>query len=436
MNQEYPPLEILRKICQNKQTGHLQIQTNSVRWNIYLVEGKIQYAQHNLQSIETVKNYLIHLQIPFANTIGSDLRNLSKPFLLLAIVKELVEQNQINREQKNILLRKLTEDAIESFICLPEGQTKWEVNNNLSLMGAPKIFENNGIEGDQIIDSLKGKISQWQKLKPFISSPHQRPSCPNISLLSTKVSGGSLTPSVLQKLVKTMTGESLRNISFLLKQDDFKLAQVLYPYIKHRIIILDPPKSPLDKLPLIPSVSNLSSLRVRNVRGNYFTEKAENISSSSSVKSTIVSSTNTVNTVKNNLPVSSTIKPSPSIGSKTHKIICIDDSQVMLDTIKDYLGSENYDTLTVANPMQCLPSLFASKPDLILLDLSMPNINGNRLCQILRSSPTFKQVPIIIVSGNINMLTQEKIEAIGANDFLPKPFTKEELLVIVNKYLL
>lgn len=41
-----------------------------------------------------------------------------------------------------------------------------------------------------------------------------------------------------------MTGESLRNISFLLKQDDFKLAQVLYPYIKHRIIILDPPKSP------------------------------------------------------------------------------------------------------------------------------------------------------------------------------------------------
>ncbi|MTF39938.1 response regulator [Cyanobacterium aponinum] len=434
MNQEYPPLEILRKICQNKQTGHLQIQTNSVRWNIYLVEGKIQYAQHNLQSIETVKNYLIHLQIPFANTIGSDLRNLSKPFLLLATVKELVEQNQINREQKNILLNKLTEDAIESFICLPEGQTKWEVNNNLSLMGAPKIFDDDGIEGTQIIDSLKEKISQWQKLKPFISSPHQRPSCPNISLLSTKVSGGSLTPSVLQKLVKTMTGESLRNISFLLKQDDFKLAQVLYPYIKHRIIILDPPKSPLDKLPLIPSVSNLSSLRVRNVRGNYFTEKAENISSS--VKSTIVSSTKTVNTVKNNLPVSSTIKPSPSIGSKTHKIICIDDSQVMLDTIKDYLGSENYDTLTVANPMQCLPSLFASKPDLILLDLSMPNINGNRLCQILRSSPTFKQVPIIIVSGNINMLTQEKIEAIGANDFLSKPFTKEELLVIVNKYLL
>ncbi|BAQ66861.1 response regulator [Geminocystis sp. NIES-3709] len=435
MNEEYPPLEILRKISENRQTGHLQIHTNYVKWNIYLVEGKIQYAQHSLQSLETLKSYLIYLKIPISNIIFSSFTKANSLFFLLLTIKELVEQNHINTTQKNILLQKLTEDAIESFICLPEGLTKWEIDKTLSSMGAPIIFNHNSIKGSgQIIDAMKDRVSQWQKLQPFISSPHQRPSCPNLSLLSTKIQGANLTPSILHKLVSTMKGESLRNISFLLKQDDLKLGQILYPYIKHNIIVLDTPKSPLDKLPSIPSVNSVSSLFVPNSqkKERSFTSSDEKINiSPSSLKSTTTSSPSNTD---NNISLS--VQKPPSNSSKIPKIICIDDSQVMLDTIKDYLGSQNYETLTVANPMQCLPSLFASKPDLILLDLSMPNINGNRLCQILRSSPTFKKIPIIIVSGNTNMLTKEKIEAIGANNFLPKPFTKEELLVIVNKYLL
>lgn len=437
MNEEYPPLEMLRKISENRQTGHLQIQINYVYWNIYLVEGKIQYAQHNLQSIDTIKNYLTSLKVPITNIIFPSLTKVNSPFFLLLTIKQLVAQQYINTTQKNVLLQKLTEDAIESFICLPEGHTKWEINKTLLSMDAPIIFDHDGIKGDQIIDPLKDRVSQWQKLQPFIFSPHQRPSCPNLSLLSTKIPGGNLAPPILYKLVSTMKGESLRNISFLLKQDDLKLAQILYPYIKHRIIVIDSPKSPLDKLPSIPSIRNISSIEVKNLEKKIIgktssdADEKVNVSPSSlKSKSTIASSPSDIN---NDIALSAG-KPH-SASSKTHKIICIDDSQVMLDTLKDYLGSENYDTVTVANPMQCLPSLFASKPDLILLDLSMPNINGNRLCRILRTSPVFKKVPIIIVSGNTNMLTKEKIEEIGANNFLPKPFTKEELLVIVNKYL-
>jgi len=231
-----------------------------------------------------------------------------------------------------------------------------------------------------------------------------------------------------------MKGDSLRDISFLLKQDDLKLAQVLYPYIKQGVIVLDSPKPPFDKFPLIPLVNNVASPSISNLHKeviNKTTEKV-NISPTPSI-SKIASSPSHINKTANTSVSFSAQKAVSS--ATTPKIICIDDSQVMLDTIKDYLGSENYETITVSNPMQCLPFLFSSKPDLILLDLSMPNINGNRLCKILRTSPTFKQVPIIIVSGNTNMLTQENIDSIGANNYLPKPFTKEELLVIVNKYL-
>jgi twitching motility two-component system response regulator PilG len=425
MNEEYPPLEMLRKISDNRRTGHLEIQTNYICWNIYLVEGHIQYACHNLQSIETLKNYLLYLKIPISDIIFPSLTKVNSPFFLLLVIEQLVQQKQINANQKKFLLQKLIEDAIEPFVCLPEGQTKWKIDKTLLSIDAPKIFDDNGIKGSEIIDSLKERISQWQKLQPFISSPYQVPSCPNLTLLSMKVSGGNIPFTVLHKLVSKMKGESLRNISFLLKQDDLQLAQVLYPYIKHSIIVLDSPKSPFDKLPSIPSVTSVSSSSP-SLETETPAEVEINISAPLSPEK-ITSSRQTSNSI-----LHPEVKPSVS---KTPKIICIDDSQGILDTIKDYLGNENYETVMVANPMECLPSLFTSKPDLILLDLSMPKMNGNRLCQILRTSPLFKQVPIIIVSGNTNLLNQEKIEAIGANDYLPKPFTKEDLLLMVNKYI-
>jgi twitching motility two-component system response regulator PilG len=83
--------------------------------------------------------------------------------------------------------------------------------------------------------------------------------------------------------------------------------------------------------------------------------------------------------------------------------------------------------------MKCLSFLFQSKPDLILMDISMPGINGNRLCQILKNSPVFKQVPIILISGNTKLLNQETIESTGATDCLAKPFTQESLLDMVEK---
>jgi twitching motility two-component system response regulator PilG len=107
----------------------------------------------------------------------------------------------------------------------------------------------------------------------------------------------------------------------------------------------------------------------------------------------------------------------------------------MLDTIKAYLGTEKYEILTIENPMKAISHLFESKPDLILMDISMPGINGNRLCQILKSSSVFQHVPIIFVSGNTKILTQATIQAAGATDYLAKPFSPESLRIITEKYL-
>lgn len=107
----------------------------------------------------------------------------------------------------------------------------------------------------------------------------------------------------------------------------------------------------------------------------------------------------------------------------------------MLEMLEHYLEDECFDVTTVANPMQSIPALFAAHPDLVLMDVSMPGINGNRLCQILKRSSAFKTTPIIMVSGNTGVLDKTKAKAMGATDYLPKPFSKETLLDLISHYL-
>jgi twitching motility two-component system response regulator PilG len=84
--------------------------------------------------------------------------------------------------------------------------------------------------------------------------------------------------------------------------------------------------------------------------------------------------------------------------------------------------------------MLSLGPIFKVKPDLILMDFSMPKINGYKLCRILRQSHILKETPIIMVSGNSD-IEKEELERSGITDYLAKPFSQEQLLSVVNKYL-
>ncbi|NCO73901.1 MAG: response regulator [Cyanobacteria bacterium] len=430
MNHIFKPLNLLRDGLTTKKTAHLHIKSNTVTWDLYFVNGKLQYAQHSLQSEETIKYCLISLaphsvvKINSANSTNK-LQNLQ----LLDIVNELFSSHDINSTEKILLIKELSQDALESFLCLKYGEYQWnDINESQSLKLKETIGENL-FELASVIKTVQIRLQQWQKLSPFISSPYHRLVFVNPSLLKDNVPNGTLSPTILMKLIKFMKGLTIRQLSFLLKQNDVKLANLLFPYIQHNIIKVYPPNLPHDKLPTISSITRESNnvIPLRQISSNQ-----ENITEKNNSVSTSVTN--------NNLSDSSLSIPSKSLMTKDnnhqkYKIMCIDDSPTMLETMKSYLESDSYNVVTVDNPMKSLSSLFDSKPDLILMDLSMPGINGNRLSQILKCSPVFKNVPIIIVSGNTNVLNQEVIEEIGAKDFLAKPFVKNDLLAIVNQYL-
>ena len=116
-------------------------------------------------------------------------------------------------------------------------------------------------------------------------------------------------------------------------------------------------------------------------------------------------------------------------------IACIDDSQTVQNSVKLTLEFQGYKVLCLLDPTQAMTKLMHTPPMLILMDISMPDINGYELCQLLRKSPSLKSVPILMLSSRDGMLDKLKAKMMGANDYLTKPFTPTDLVNLINKYV-
>ena len=114
------------------------------------------------------------------------------------------------------------------------------------------------------------------------------------------------------------------------------------------------------------------------------------------------------------------------MGAKKTTILAVDDEQRLLKFVAYNLESEGYKVLTATDGQQALELVRTHKPDLVLLDLMMPEMDGFAVCQSIRQ---FSAVPIIILTARGQ--DQDKIRGfdLGADDYLTKPFSVEELLV-------
>ena len=129
-------------------------------------------------------------------------------------------------------------------------------------------------------------------------------------------------------------------------------------------------------------------------------------------------------------------KPSKNAVQKAqYTIVCIDDSPTVLQAINSFLDDTSFAIVMVNDPVRALMQVVRSKPDLVLMDVEMPNLDGYELCSLLRRHPTFRSTPIIMVTGNTGFIDRAKAKLVGASGYLTKPFTQSELLKIVFKHL-
>lgn len=109
------------------------------------------------------------------------------------------------------------------------------------------------------------------------------------------------------------------------------------------------------------------------------------------------------------------------------KILMVDDDKLVTDLLEKLLKADGYQTVTVNDSSQAIEVAKTENPDLVLLDLMMPQPDGFRVCRMLREIPQFKKLPIIIVTALDDSDSRAVAFGAGANDYLTKPFHPDEL---------
>jgi twitching motility two-component system response regulator PilG len=117
------------------------------------------------------------------------------------------------------------------------------------------------------------------------------------------------------------------------------------------------------------------------------------------------------------------------------RIVCIDDGATVRKTVELILGQNGYEVSTIEHPLTALSRVFELKPDLILCDIAMPELDGYEVCAMLRQSNAFRQIPIIMLTGKEGFIDRVRARMVGATDYLTKPFGESELLMLLEKYV-
>ncbi|WP_281062915.1 response regulator [Limnoraphis robusta] len=116
-------------------------------------------------------------------------------------------------------------------------------------------------------------------------------------------------------------------------------------------------------------------------------------------------------------------------------IACIDDSPVAAQSLKQILEPMGCQILSIQNPVKGLAQIAEHKPDLIFLDLVMPNANGYIVCKFLRNAPIFQNTPVVILTSRDTVVDRNYAKLAGASDFLSKPPNPRDTLQVVRKHL-
>ncbi len=116
-------------------------------------------------------------------------------------------------------------------------------------------------------------------------------------------------------------------------------------------------------------------------------------------------------------------------------VLCIDDSPFVCDRLEQIFHQAGFQCISVMDSLKAIPIAIAKKPQLIFLDLVMPNANGYEICSRLRKIDAFKQTPIVILTGNDGTIDRVRAKVVGATDFVTKPVQSEFVLEIAQKYL-
>lgn len=240
-------------------------------------------------------------------------------------------------------------------------------------MGSALAPQLTTLEISPLLANIFKQVQEWKKFHPHITSPNQCPLITDRSKLQHTV-----RPQVFETLNRWADGQtSIRQIARHLHRDIVMVTKAIYPFVQQGLVQLLTPHPENSLTPLEP-------LNDRN---------------------------------------------------RSPRIVCIDDDIVIRQTVETILKEQGYEAIAIGNPLKALSLVFQLKPDLILCDIAMPELNGYEICAMLRNSTAFRQTPIVMLTGIDGFIDRLKARMIRATNYLTKPFGDAELLTLVETYI-
>lgn len=117
----------------------------------------------------------------------------------------------------------------------------------------------------------------------------------------------------------------------------------------------------------------------------------------------------------------------------TYKVLVIDDSNTIRRSAEIFLKQGGHEVLLAEDGFDALSKVNDFQPDLIFCDILMPRLDGYQTCAIIKRNPRFSQVPVVMLSSKDGVFDKARGRMVGAQDYLTKPFTKDQLLQAVGQ---
>ena len=116
------------------------------------------------------------------------------------------------------------------------------------------------------------------------------------------------------------------------------------------------------------------------------------------------------------------------------KVLVIDDSNTIRRSAEIFLKQAGHEVVLAEDGFDALAKLSDYRPDLVFCDILMPRLDGYQTCAIIKRNPRFAGVPVIMLSSKDGLFDKARGRMVGSQDYLTKPFTKDQLLQAVQQH--
>lgn len=367
--------------CQQKQyTGSLQVDTgdNAQHWSLYFCLGRLVWATGGTHNIKRWRRLMSQYCPQVQNIYKTDVWQVGEYQVLINLVKK----QQIKGDEAVRVIRNTVTEVLFDILQQEKLAGLTFINNQQDVLNASLT----------LLNPQHALRHAWQAWQDWCKAGLETTS-PNLAVLVKQPEQlqQHTSPPVYQTLVKVVDGQrTLRDLAALMKQNLLLLTRLLMPYIRKGMMEL------IKIGDLLPPAGVSVKTTPRLVA------KAQ----------------------------SSEIEPKAS-----PLIACIDDSPIMHQLMEHILTRSGYRFVGIKDAVEALPVLLENQPDLIFLDLMMPIANGYEVCSQIRRISQFKNIPVVILTGNDGIVDRVRAKIVGSSEFLSKPIKPEQVLAVLRKYL-